>query len=230
MHGAMLVMGLDSALQRCSVAILRDGVVLSDKFADMERGHAEHLAPMAASALAEAGVKVADLDRVGVVVGPGGFTGVRIALSFARGLAIGTDLEVSGITSLAALAGNATTETAEGLIAPIIDARRGQVYGALYENSGLCRVEPFVTEPEQVLKTLAVRAGSRKIQLIGSGAMLLPKLPGNWAISDMQHQIDAKIVARLAAISPPPSGSPAPIYLRAPDAKPAKPSVLEKNR
>ncbi len=216
----MLVMGLDTALQRCSVAILRDGEAVGDQSADMERGHAEHLAPMAAAALDQAGVKIAELDRIGVVVGPGGFTGVRIALSFARGLAIGVDIDVVGITSLAALAGNARDVGGGELIAPIIDAKRGQVYAALYEKSGLCRVQPFVSEPEQALKLLADGAQGGQIITIGSGAGLLP--PGPWRQSEGNAQIDAKVVAVLAAAAAPPFGRPPPLYLRPPDAKPAR--------
>jgi tRNA threonylcarbamoyladenosine biosynthesis protein TsaB len=224
MQSAMLVMGLDTALQRCSVAILRDGAVVGDQSVDMARGHAEHLAPMAAAALGEAGVKIADLDRIGVVVGPGGFTGVRIALSFARGLAIGVDIDVVGITSLAALAGNARDAGADELIAPIIDARRGQVYAALYEQSGLCRLQPFVSDPEQALRQLSDAAQSAKIIAIGSGASLLP--PGVWRQSQGDAQINAKIVAALAAEAAPPFGRPPPLYLRGPDAKPAAPSTV----
>ncbi len=223
MQSAMLVMGLDTALQRCSVAILRDGAVVGDQSVDMARGHAEHLAPMAAAALAEAGVEIADLDRIGVVVGPGGFTGVRIALSFARGLAIGVDIDVVGITSLAALAGNAGDAGAGELVAPIIDARRGQVYAALYEQSGLCRVPPFVSDPEQAIKQLADDTQGRQTVAIGSGVGLLP--PGAWRPSAGDAQIDAKVVAALAAEAAPPFGCPPPLYLRGPDAKPSQPSL-----
>jgi tRNA threonylcarbamoyladenosine biosynthesis protein TsaB len=222
MQSAMLVMGLDTALQRCSVAILRDGAVVGDQSVDMARGHAEHLAPMGAAALAEAGVKIADLDRIGVVVGPGGFTGVRIALSFARGLAIGVDIDVVGITSLAALAGNVDDAGDGELIAPIIDARRGQVYAALYEQSGLCRVQPFVSDPEQALKQLSDAAPNAQTITIGSGAGLLP---GPWRQSQGDAQIDGKIVAALAAKAAPPFGRPPPLYLRGPDVKPSQPSM-----
>ncbi len=219
MQSAMLVMGLDTALQRCSVAILRDGAVVGDQSMDMERGHAEHLAPMAAAALDEAGVNIADLDRIGVVVGPGGFTGVRIALAFARGLAIGVEIDVVGITSLAALARNAHDVPMGELIAPVIDAKRGQVYAALYEKNGLCRVQPFVSDPEQALNLLIDGMHGAQRITIGSGAGLLP--PGPWRQSEGGAQIDAKAVAALAADSAPPFGRPPPLYLRPPDATPS---------
>ncbi len=218
----MLVMGLDTALQRCSVAILRDGEVIADKFLDMERGHAEQLAPMAAAALDTARAGVKDLDRVGVVVGPGGFTGVRIALSFARGLAIGTEVKVIAVTSLEALAGNVEDGDPSVFIAPMVDARRGQIYAGLYEKSGYCLIEPFVSDPQEALKILVEKAGDAPVLTIGSGARLAAA-PAHWRPSTGAAQIDSRIVARIAASAPAPSGPPAPLYLRAPDAKPPKP-------
>lgn len=223
----MLVMALDTSLQRCSVAILRGEVVVARAVEDMARGHAEHLAPMAARVLDEAGLRIADLDRVGVVVGPGGFTGVRVGLSFARGLAIGTDVAVIGVTSLAALAGNAAQDAAGGLIAAVIDARRGQVYGGLYDAGGAERVSPFVTEPEAALKKLVDAAEGTPVVLIGSGAPLLPNAPEGWWVLAEADQIDPTVVAHLARVAPAPSGPPAPLYLRGPDAKPPKPGPFD---
>ena len=220
----MLVMGLDTSLQRCSVAILRDGETAADRFVDMERGHAEALAPMTAAALAEAGVKIGDLDRIGVVIGPGGFTGLRVALAFARGLRLGTGVAVVGVTSLAALAG-ATSGTA--LAAPIIDARRGHVYAGLYAADGACLLEPFVAEPQRALELLAEKTAGAAVELVGSGAGLAPDPPAGWRLAAAAEQIDAKIVARLAAAAPRPDGPPAPLYLRPPDAKPPKPGPLQ---
>jgi tRNA threonylcarbamoyladenosine biosynthesis protein TsaB len=215
----MYVMGLDTALKRCSVAILREGEVLADESAGMERGHAEHLAPMASAALSKAGLGVRDLDRVGVVVGPGGFTGVRVALSFARGLGVGTGIEIVGVTSLAALA--ADVDVNSELVAPVIDARRGQVYAALYDGAGACILAPFVETPEHALECLHEAAGNKKFVLTGSGAPLLDQS------ADGGAEIDAKTVARIAAGAPLPAGPPAPLYLRPPDAKPGKPGVFE---
>ena len=219
----MLVMGLDTALQRCSVAILRGNEVLADESAAMERGHAEHLAPMAAAALTKAAVAIRDLDRVGVVVGPGGFTGVRVALAFARGLGVGTGLAVVGVTSLAALAAGAGSG---GLVAPVIDARRGQVYAALYAENGRIITPPFVAAPKETLKKLVDVAAGKPVTLVGSGAGLLGGASAGWTISGGSSDIEAKLVARLAAAAPRPDGPPAPLYLRPPDAKPGKPGIF----
>ncbi|MHA7870983.1 MAG: tRNA (adenosine(37)-N6)-threonylcarbamoyltransferase complex dimerization subunit type 1 TsaB [Hyphococcus sp.] len=219
-------MGLDTALQCCSVAILRNGAPLAGRAAGMERGHAEHLAPMAASVLAEAGLSVRDLDRIGVVVGPGGFTGVRIALAFARGLVIGTDVKAVGVTSLAALAANVDVSR-DMLVAPVLDARRGQVYAALYDSSGAARLAPFVAAPALAAEKLAAAAGQAQVKTVGTGAGLLAPPPSSWRASGAPDQIDAKAVARLAAGAPAPDGPPAPLYLRAPDAKPpSRPPLL----
>lgn len=222
----MLTLGLDTALQRCSVAIVRDGEILSDQAAGMERGHAEHLAPMAAAALAEAGVRVKDLDRIGVVVGPGGFTGVRVGLSFARGLAIGVEVPVVGVTSLAALAGNVADAPEAAPIAPVIDARRAQVYAALYDAGGAARIAPFVAAPEEALQILTDGAAGAETALVGTGAALFAETPPGWRRSAAPDQIDAKVVARLAAAAPVPPGPPAPLYLRPPDAKPLRAGLL----
>ncbi|MEZ5926895.1 MAG: tRNA (adenosine(37)-N6)-threonylcarbamoyltransferase complex dimerization subunit type 1 TsaB [Parvularculaceae bacterium] len=105
----LLVLALDTALKSCSLAILDRGPegarVLADIHERLEKGHAERIAPMAMDALAKASLGVKDIDRVGVVIGPGAFAGVRVGVAFARGLALGTKLDVVGVTSLAALAG-----------------------------------------------------------------------------------------------------------------------------
>ena len=223
----MLVMGLDTSLQRCSVAILKNGALLAAQSKDLEKGHAEHLAPMAAAALSEAAISIRALDRVGVVVGPGGFSGVRVGLSFARGLAIGADLDVVGVTSLAALARNLTEAPPSALIAPLIDARRGQLYAGLYEQSGAVLAPPFVASPDDVFTKLKSAAQERPVSLIGTGAALMAQEDPCLLKPKIPMQIDARNVALLAAVAAAPSASPAPLYLRAPDAKPPKSSRFE---
>lgn len=214
----MLVLGLDTALQRCSVAILRGDSVLADFGEDRERGHAERIAPMVDEALSAARVAIADIDRIGVVVGPGGFTGVRVALSFARGLGVATGKPVVGVTSLAALAANVSDVVEGALIAPIIDARRGQVYAGLYRETGEIVVAPFVATPEQAFQRLEDEAVGALIVMVGTGSGLMPPA-ADWSVAKGPAQIDAKVVARLAAAAPAPSGPPRPLYLRPPDAK-----------
>lgn len=213
----MLILSVDTALQRCSVAILRDGETLSALIEDREKGHAERIAPMVAHAFDEAGVAPTALDRIGVVVGPGGFTGVRVALSFARAMGLATGADVIGVTSLEALANAASVDGAD--IAGVIDARRGQVYAGLYRDNE-CIVVPFVANPSAARARLA-EAASDKVVMVGSGAFLMPEEAG-WETAAADAQIDPVIVARLSAAAPPPTGPPAPLYLRPPDATPSR--------
>lgn len=218
----MLILALDTALKCCSVAILDGETVRADLHERLEKGHAERLAPMAIDALAAARLVVKDLDRVGVVIGPGGFAGVRVGLAFARGLALGTGLDVVGVTSLAALAG-AVQGGKETLIAPVIDARRGQVYAALYGPDLTIRIPPFVAAPDEARAKLASAAGGARVRLTGDGAGLIAPHP-DFSARKAAADIDAKIVARLAAFAAPPERPPSPLYLRPPDAKPGAPS------
>lgn len=176
---------------------------------------------MVREALAAAGVAVRDLDRVGVVIGPGAFAGVRVGLAFARALALGTRLDVVGVTSLAALAESADVG---GLVAPVIDARRGQVYAALFED-GRERVAPFVAAPGEAAGRLVEAAGA-PFRLVGDGARLLPH-DDRYSVYGATEHIDATALVRLAARAPKPDAPPAPLYLRPPDATPGAPSPFE---
>ncbi|HXI85963.1 MAG TPA: tRNA (adenosine(37)-N6)-threonylcarbamoyltransferase complex dimerization subunit type 1 TsaB, partial [Parvularculaceae bacterium] len=109
----MIVLGLDTALKSCSAAIVENGSLRAEARLPLEKGHAEHLAPMVAALFREAQIGPRGIDRVGVVVGPGAFAGVRVGLAFARGLALGTEIRIVGVTSLAALAAGAAGETLE---------------------------------------------------------------------------------------------------------------------
>ncbi len=99
-----VVLALDAALAGCSAAVLRDGAVLAQAAVQGERGHAATLPPMAAEVLARAGLTAPQLDAVAVVVGPGGFTGLRAALALAQGIALAAGLPLVGITTGEALA------------------------------------------------------------------------------------------------------------------------------
>ncbi len=118
----MIVLAIDTCLEACSAALLEGDTVRATQSLPMARGHQEALAPLVQRLAAQAGLAFQDLDRIGVTVGPGSFTGLRVGLAFAKGLGAALDRPVVGVGALAALA-----EPHEGLVFSAIDARRGQV-------------------------------------------------------------------------------------------------------
>jgi tRNA threonylcarbamoyladenosine biosynthesis protein TsaB len=206
----MIVLGLDTCLNACSVALIEDGRVLGAASEVMARGHQERLAPMAQQVMAEAGLPFSRLQRVGVTVGPGSFTGLRVGIAFAKGLGAALDIPTVGIGTLEALA-----EGADGLTFAVIDARRGQVYLQAFEASRAL-MAPDVLPVEVAAARLVEVANGRAFTLVGSGGPLLAHVaPGVRLVP--AEGADARQVARLAQhreLRP-----LKPLYLRAPDAK-----------
>ena len=124
----MIVLGLDTCLNACSVAVLDGGTVLAHRSETMARGHQERLAPMARAVMEDAGLKFDRLERIGATVGPGSFTGLRVGVAFAKGLASALAIPAVGVGALEALAAEA-----DGLVAAVIDARRDQFYLQVFD-------------------------------------------------------------------------------------------------
>lgn len=178
----------------------------------MTRGHQERLAGMARDAAAEAGGFGA-VDRIGVAVGPGSFTGLRVGLAFAQGLGAALGRPVVGISTLDALA--ASTGAAPA-VAALIDARRGQIYARFWRDGAAQGPAEALSVEAARERAAALGAGAR---LVGSGATLLAGVvPGATAI-DLAGPSPAAL-ARLAAAADPAASPPRPLYLRAPDATP----------
>lgn len=218
----MRTLAIDTSFEACSAAILDGDYIVFARTKIIGRGHAEMLPPMVAAALAETRLKVGDLDRVGVVIGPGAFAGVRVGLAFARGLCLGTGVTAVGVSSLKALAASLAPETP---LAPVFDARRGQVYAALYDQSLRELIEPFVASPQEAARRLSASAAAG-LTLAGSGAALVAPHLGAPARISATATIDPAALARLAAAAPSPLSPPAPLYLRPPDAAPPKGSFF----
>jgi tRNA threonylcarbamoyladenosine biosynthesis protein TsaB len=206
----MIVLGLDTCLGACSVAVLDGPRVLAHASEAMARGHQERLAPMAQAVMAQAGLGFSDLARVAATVGPGSFTGLRVGVAFAKGLASALSVPAVGVGALEALAAEE-----DGLAAAVIDARRDQVYLQVFE-AGRALTPPEVAPLEAAVARLAGIAGARPFTLVGSGAPLLAaSRPGAQVLTP--EGCDARHVARLGArraVSP-----LRPLYLRAPDAR-----------
>jgi tRNA threonylcarbamoyladenosine biosynthesis protein TsaB len=210
---SIIVLALDTALGACSAAVVRGDDVLATLSEPMIRGHQERLAPLVQETMAQAGIAFADLDRIGVTVGPGSFTGLRVGLAFAKGLGLALDRPCIGVGTLEALAASGP---GPGLTVAAIDAKRGQIYLQLFQD-GVAVMAPDVLPREIAAARLAEVWTGGPVRLVGPGAALLAGvLPG----ADLNERAapDPLAWARLTATKP--ADVPArPLYLRAPDAK-----------
>ncbi|MBL6456056.1 tRNA (adenosine(37)-N6)-threonylcarbamoyltransferase complex dimerization subunit type 1 TsaB [Belnapia sp. T6] len=122
------ILAIDGALARCSAALLEDGVLRAARAEAGDRGHAALLPPMAEAVLAEAGLRATQLDAVAVVVGPGGFTGLRAALALAEGIGLAAGRPLIGVTTGEALAAAVPEAVrASRAVWAVVDNRRGRV-------------------------------------------------------------------------------------------------------
>lgn len=217
--GVMLSLGIDTTAGYCSVALVANGQTLTADQTKMERGQSEMLLPSIERALAQAGVAFQDLGSVGVTTGPGAFTGIRIGLAAARGLALALGIPCVGVDSFSALARHSQlVKQADDHILAVIDARRRSVFAQLFDAAGMPAGAPYECAPEAVLGTSITSA----LCVIGSGAALV-SLPLTQNVR-LMPEIDAPdpIVVARAANQPgeDTAAMPRPFYLRAADARP----------
>jgi tRNA threonylcarbamoyladenosine biosynthesis protein TsaB len=216
----MLLLAIDTAGPACAVAVVRDGVVLARTSEEIGRGHAERLMPMIEAALAGAHIAFADLNAVAVTTGPGSFTGVRVGVAAARGLAVALGIPAIGIGSLDALAFPIVRERSSGTVVAALDAKRGDVYLLARDlGSGETLVEASAVPVDSLAATFA--SASRPLILIGSGAPILAAAldDGGIEIAATPSYPEIVDVARLAT-STSQASPPVPLYARAADAKP----------
>jgi tRNA threonylcarbamoyl adenosine modification protein YeaZ len=218
----MRLLAIDTALDACSVGVT-DGERLVTRSESVGRGHAEVLMGLIAAALAEAGLAVSDITRIAVTVGPGSFTGLRIGIAAARGLALVTGAEVVGIGTLAVHAEEARFHRGAVPVLALITAGRGEVYGARFAADGREDVPPAVAHPGYFA---AFAAGD--VVLAGSGADAIAALvPGaERRIVHRRAAPDIAALCRLGMRAPAASAPVRPLYLRLPDAKPQAAAAL----
>lgn len=206
---------IDTALGACTAAIYDGGRCLAMRSDPMAKGHQERLGGLVRDVASEAG-GFGGIDRIGVTVGPGSFTGLRVGLAFAQGLGAALGRPVVGISTLAALAWSAEER---GATAAVIDARRGQVYIQTFLDGAATR-EPQALSLADAVAMLTERA--RDWRFVGSGAALVQ--PDGEGISGAEPvAADDPTAAGLAALTlaaDPATALARPLYLRAPDAAP----------
>jgi tRNA threonylcarbamoyl adenosine modification protein YeaZ len=217
----MRVLAIDTALEACSAALLDTTVgMLARESLAMARGQAEALMPLVARVMDAARIEFADLDRIAVTTGPGSFTGLRVGISAARGLALAARKPAIGISTLASFAAPHIAADPNIPVIAAIDARHGQVYLQVFGAGGRTLVGPRIASIAE-----AVRTGARaQPRLAGSAAGLLADAwpadePPPVAV-DTRYAPEIDWVARLGAAAAETQGPPKPLYLRAPDAQP----------
>ena len=208
------ILALDTCLDACSVALCQDGAPLAMRSEIMSRGHQERLAPMAAEVMAEAGQTFDKLDLIAVTIGPGSFTGLRVGLAFAKGLALALDIPCVGIGALEALA---ASEGSAGFVAAAVDAKRGQVWLQAFID-GSPAMAPDALAPEVAAARLAELWTGGPATLVGSACDQLAGVISSARIS-ARLAPDPAAIARIAVRMRPPYPPPRPLYLRAPDAR-----------
>lgn len=181
----MRILGVDTATWRASVGLVIDGTVVTEQSLSTTGNHAASLLPLIDEVLGRAACPVAVLDAIAVSSGPGSFTGLRIALSVAKGVAYATGARLVAVPTLEALARTVTDY--EGVICPVLDARKGELYAAAFESrpTGLKRLtaDALVT-PESLLEVLPTpcvvlgdavpRYGALLASRLGAAVTLLP--------------------------------------------------------
>lgn len=225
--GDVTLLALDAAGSSCSVALWAGGRVVARRFSRMARGQSERLVPMIAEVMAEWGGGFAGLDAVAVTTGPGGFTGVRIGLATARGLALARRLPLIGLTSFeVAAASTGPAERAGRLVLAALDSKRDALFFQLFGPDLVERSAPGECDPDGLAGALpegplvvtgdaaarafaALRAAGRRDVVLAAAA----------------GPADAAVLAARAALRDPAAAGQQPVrpvYLRPPDVTPPK--------
>lgn len=220
----MLILAIDTALDACAAAVLDTDAarIIAQESQAMKRGHAEALMPLIARVMKASTIAFTSLDRVAVTRGPGSFTGLRVGLSAARGIALAAGKPVVGLTTLTAYAAPFVGENSPHPIISAIDARHDHVYFQVVSGDGGSLIKPKVAPIAEALD--AARFGTP--HLVGNAAKILadrwPSDAPPPSRIDAQPAPDISWVAWLGAAVTPETAPASPYYLRAPDAKPPK--------
>lgn len=208
----MRVLAIDTSTHRASAALLEAGKLVATREHAAPKQSAERLLPLIAELLAEAGWQRSSLQRLGVAVGPGSFTGLRIGIACAQGLALGLGVPLVGVTSLRAMARAVPLEM-PGARCAVLDARRGEVFVAVHAaGPGARELLPARALPlAEAQKTVESELGAAPLW-IGSGVSLLGLAPGY--VSDAANEPHASAVGLLAEELDASECPPLPVYIR----------------
>lgn len=219
----MKTLGIDTATSSCSVAVRTDGETRASVFEPMARGQSEALIPMVLRVLEQAGTDISEIDLIGVTRGPGAFTGLRIGLAAARGLALASAIPCCGVTTTQAIASAAIkAEPGPGARIIALDSKRADFFLQVFAANGEELTAPQAVAPE-ALSDYITGLGLEEPAIVGGDAAdrALACLPEGFSKSRAPEMPDARFVAALAEELQASSvrlPAPTPLYLRPPDA------------
>jgi tRNA threonylcarbamoyladenosine biosynthesis protein TsaB len=224
----MIVLSLDTTGRAGSAAIVRDGLMLAEVSGDPTATHGQRLPGELMRLFDRAGIALASVDLLAVAAGPGSFTGIRIGIAAMQGLAMATGKPIVPVSTLEALARGADDDGR--LVAPWVDAQRGEVFAAVYESGGRAPIaEPTALSPGATLTSLGRVAAGRRLRFVGDGAVryaevIAAALGADADVDPVVPRLAASI-ALIAAEAPERAVAPhavAPVYVRRPDAELAR--------
>lgn len=217
----MLILGIESSAGPASAAVVRDGSLLGEFFVNTRQTHSQTLLPMVESLLSSLSLKCSDLDCIAVANGPGSFTGVRIGVSCAKGLALPNNTPCCGISTLEGIAYGGAGLVGS-VVCAVMDARRGQVYNALFEaaGSGITRLTEDRAVSIEELGRECLGYGERLV-LFGDGAAVCHKEFAAWGARLAPEPVRFQRAGSVAALAQGRQWTSGlmPAYLRMPQAE-----------
>ncbi len=216
----LTILALDAAGTACSAVLWAGGTVVQRRWEAMERGHAEVLMPMARDVVADTGFQ--GLDLVAVSIGPGGYTGLRIAIAAARGLGLALGIPVMGVGSLDVHRHIARSDGVNGPVAVLLETKRADFYIQLFGSDDEPLMDPLVASGTEVEAQLASHAAH---SLVGDAVERFVAQATSHCPSRLVSRVQAADAAVVAALAFADHGRadflpPRPMYLRAPDTSP----------
>ncbi len=225
---AAVILAIDTALAATSACLLNPGETkpVAAETLFMAAGHAEALLPLVDRVVAQVPGGFAAVTRVAVTIGPGSFTGIRIGVAAARAFGLACRVPVVGVSTLAALAAPAIAAGVRPPIVAAVDARHGNVFVQSFGARGVTLLGPALMSAGDAARGL----GPGPLRLIGSGGPAVARAAaalGITAETEGFHALpEIGFVARLGLLADPETAIAKPLYLKAPDASPPRPSGL----
>jgi tRNA threonylcarbamoyladenosine biosynthesis protein TsaB len=224
----MRVLAIDTALAACSAAVLDTeyGGIVASESVPMLRGHAEALLPMLQRVMQQANFGFSDIDRIAVTTGPGSFTGLRVGIAAARGLALAAEKPAVGLSTLSAYAAPHMASDERFPVVAAVDARHDHVYMQVFAPGGRLFTAPRLAPLREAVKAAAEASSfitGSAARLVATGLSADDPVPVG---VDAGPAPDIAWVARMGAVVPEEQAPLKPQYLRAPDAQPQNAAQL----